>query len=199
MAELPRGRQYTYYNVHTGLKRVVDGVEHVTGGYSGRITGVRTRISEYNGTYTEKLELRLLDVDTGEEVIVSGTLFVLSADQSPRSTTVWARMFLERVLNPANGVEPDVDFEFGWYGFEKATCFALRRPGQEQSLPGGGKLDPNDFARIRRGVQALIDKFGTFGKGVEEKGHKGWDGATQDPYPWDQEAPPPTEKDDLPF
>jgi len=136
----------------------------------GRIAGFRTREQEFEGNKSVQMQLRVISInpDTGEEEcdIISSTLF---HGVGLYGTQTWSRMFLLCLVNPENHIGPNDVVEIGCYGPKdggKISFCALRRPGNQQSLPGfvvsdATKSDPVKMkAVIEKAYAKCVEVFG---------------------------------------
>jgi hypothetical protein len=173
------GIRFTYYNVADGHLRCG---EEIFDWYAGLITGIRTKESVYNNKTTIKLELRMMDhetMDTNNQAIISGTLI-----NNDGTVSTWGRMLLARLVNPDNDLDRAEPLVLSVYpaGETRGSCAALRRLSDPTSLKGIDfhKENPQHCRQITsQALDFLIEKYGTFGKGVSE-------GGSED-APWEDE------------
>lgn len=155
-------------------------------GIAGLITGIRTREESYAGKTTTKIQIRIMDhsvMDPNKQYVITGTLY-----NHDGSVSVFGRMLLQRLANPANHLDQAEPVVLSIYpgGDSKATCLALRLTTDPTTLPGLDFRHKEDPAYCRQMAEKclrfVIEKYGSFGKGVEEQIYHNDDEPDGDPF-----------------
>jgi len=191
MGMIPKGgRTGIYLNVSNGCLVRSDNQEEI-GGYDGYITGLRVKNSTHKDIESS-LEIAMADPDTGEHVIISGSLVYRGAQ---KGIAVWAQMLLKRLVSTDNKLEKNTRVTIGIYagsGERASNLASLRLSGVDDVLPGKGKI--TEYDNIMKAIAYLENRYGT----ISDRRHDEGD-----------EAPPPepeydnsnrgNDEDDLPF
>lgn len=154
-----------FADVVNGQLRVREGNDYqFYPGFSGRITGVRTRENTFQNQRTVRVEIRMESEDAGT-VIISGTLY--NADGT---VSTWGKMLASRIGNPANADIRDRDVDLVVYpmeGNDKVSCCSLHMAGKSAHLPRVVLPPKSETDKLRAAVEDCLDYaqglLGTFG------------------------------------
>lgn len=160
-----RGGRVKYFDAKNGGIRTKgeDGGFEDIESVDGYITGIRIRISEFEGERHESLQIRLEDPDPDVPTMVLSMTLWSNGDRA--TTAAW--MLLARLTNPDNGISRSRPVVISGYGVategkaRKVTCIAVRLHEDGPTVPGLKGLEKHR-EHIIRAISRATKMFGNF-------------------------------------